>query len=126
MLNYLNSIDPHIKFTVEQPNPEGAIPSQHGRSHTILGHSFNPKVSSISLSVYRKLTHIDRYLDFNSSHHIFAKRALVRALIDRAENVCSDPDILVKEVEHLGKVLCYNNYPQCLIDKQGRSEKVVL
>ena len=37
--------------------------------------------------------------------------------MDRAENVCSDPDILVKEVEHLGKVLCYNNYPQWLIDK---------
>ena len=26
MLNYLNSIDPHIKFTVEQPDEEGAIP----------------------------------------------------------------------------------------------------
>ena len=26
LLNYLNSIDPHIKFTVEQPNVEGAIP----------------------------------------------------------------------------------------------------
>ena len=26
LLNYLNSIDPHIKFTVEQPNTEGAIP----------------------------------------------------------------------------------------------------
>ena len=26
MLNYLNSIDPHIKFTVEQPNVVGAIP----------------------------------------------------------------------------------------------------
>ena len=26
MLQYLNSIDPHIKFTVEQPNIEGTIP----------------------------------------------------------------------------------------------------
>ena len=26
LLDYLNSIDPHIKFTVEQPNVEGAIP----------------------------------------------------------------------------------------------------
>ena len=32
-------------------------------------------------------------------------------------------DILVKEIEHLGKVLHYNNYPQWLIDKQGKSEK---
>ena len=43
--------------------------------------------------------------------------------MDRAENVCSDPDILVKEIEHLGKVLHYNNYPQWLIDKWGKSEK---
>ena len=25
-LQYLNSIDPHIKFTIEQPNAEGGIP----------------------------------------------------------------------------------------------------
>ena len=26
LLQYLNSIDPHIKFTIEQPNTEGGIP----------------------------------------------------------------------------------------------------
>ena len=26
LLKYLNSIDPHIKFTIEQPNAEGGIP----------------------------------------------------------------------------------------------------
>ena len=115
MLNYLNSIDPHIKFTVEQPNMEGAIPFMDTLPQ--------PKGENISVSVYRKPTHTDRYLDFNSSHPISAKKAVVRAVMDRAENVCSDPDILVKEVEHLGKVLCYNNYPQWLIDKWGKSEK---
>ena len=77
-----------------------------------------PKGENISVSVYRRPTHIDRYLDFNSSQPISARKAVVRALMDRAENVCSDPDILAKEVEHLGKVLHYNNYPQWLIDKQ--------
>ena len=81
-----------------------------------------PKGENISVSVYRNLTHTDRYLDFNSSHPISAKKAVVRALMDRAENVCSDPDILVKEIEHLGKVLCYNNYPQWLIDKWDRKK----
>ena len=38
-------------------------------------------------------------------------------------NVCSDPDILAKEMEHLNRVLCYNNYPQWSIDKQGKSDK---
>ena len=118
LLNYLNSIDPHIKFTVEQPNMEGAIP--------FLDTFPQPKVENISVSVYRKLTHTDRYLDFNSSHPISAKKVVVRALMDRTKNVCSNLDILVTEVEHLGKVLCYNNYPQWLIDKWGKSEKKVV
>ena len=65
----------------------------------------------------------DRYLDFKSCHPTSAKRAVVRALMDRAENVCSDPVILAKDMEHLNKVLCYNNYFQWMIDKHGRSEQ---
>ena len=64
LLNYLNSIDQHIKFTVEQPNPEGAIP--------FLATFPQPKGENISVSVYRKPTHTDRYLDFNSNHPISA------------------------------------------------------
>ena len=82
-----------------------------------------PQGEGIAVSVYRTPTHTDRYLDFNSSHPILAKRAVVRALMDRAENVCSDPDILAKEMEHLNRVLCYNNYPQWLINKRGKSDK---
>ena len=98
---------------MEQPNSEGAIPFLD----TL------PKPNEISVSVYRKLTHTDRYLDFKSCHPISAKRAVVRALMDRAENVCSDPVILAKEMEHLNRVLCYNNYPQWMIDKCGKSEQ---
>ena len=67
MLNYLNSIDPHIKLTVEQPNVEGAMP--------FLDTLPQPKGEDISVSVYRKPTHTDRYLDFNSSHPMSAKKS---------------------------------------------------
>ena len=109
MLQYLNSIDPHIKFTVEQPNVEGVIP--------FLDTFSKPKGEDIEISVYRKPTHMDRYLNFNSSHPISAKIAVVRAFMDRANNVCYSPDILAKEVKHLSKVLCYTNYPEWLINK---------
>ena len=66
LLNYLNSIDPHIKCTVEQPNVEGTIP--------FLDTFPQPKGENISVSVYKKLTHTDRCLDFNSSHPISAKK----------------------------------------------------
>ena len=115
MLQYLNYIDPHIKFTIEQPNEDGGI--------HFLDTFPKPKGEGIAVSVYRKPTHTDRYLDFNSSHPILAKRAVVRALMDWAENVCSDPDILAKEMEHLNRVLRYNNYPQWMIDKWGKSDK---
>ena len=107
MLQYLNSIDPHIKFTIEQPNEERGI--------SFLGTFPKPQGKDIAVAVYRKPTHTDRYLDFHSSHPVSAKRAVVRALMDRAENVCSDPDILAREIEHLNKVLHYNNYPQWMI-----------
>ena len=56
MLQYLNSIDPHIKFIIEQPNEEGGIP--------FLDTFPKPKGEGIAVSVYRKPTHMDRFLDF--------------------------------------------------------------
>ena len=47
---------------------------------------------------------------------------MVRAFIDRANNVCSSPDILAKD-EHLNKVLHYNNYLEWLIKKQGKLDQ---
>ena len=56
--------------------------------------------NKIITSVYRKPTHTDRYLDFNSNHPKSAKRAVVvRALTDRAKNVCSSPELLAKEMD---------------------------
>ena len=113
LLNYLNSIDPNIKFTIEPPNEQGAIP--------FLDTFPRPSGNKIITSVYRKPTHTDRYLDFNSNHPKSAKHAVVRALTDRAKNVCSSAELLAKEMDHLGKVLKYNNYPKWMIDQHGRN-----
>ena len=113
LLNYLNSVDSNIKFTVEPPNEQGAIP--------FLDTFPRPSGNKITISVYRKPTHTDRYLDFNSNHPKLAKRAVVRALTDRAKNVCSSPELLAEEMDHLGKVLRYNNYPKWMIDQHGRN-----
>ena len=48
MLQYLNSINPHIKFTIEQPNEEGGIP--------FLDTFPKPQGEGIAVSVYRKPT----------------------------------------------------------------------
>ena len=75
----------------------------------------NPK-EEVLLLQYTENPHTDMYLHFHSSHSISAKTAVVRALMDRVENVCSDPDILAKKMDHLNRVLCYN-YPQWIINQ---------
>ena len=47
---------------------------------------------------------MDRYLDFNSNHPISATPTVVEALSDRAKNVCSSPELLTEEMDHLCKV----------------------
>ena len=113
LLNYPNFINPNIKFTTEPPNDQGAIP--------FLDTFPKPSDNKIIMSVYRKPTHTDRYLDYNSNHPKLAKCAVVRALTDRAKNVCSSPEPLAEEMDHLGKVLRYNNYPKWMIEQGGRN-----
>ena len=85
---HLNSIDPHIKFTIELPF-----------------------LDTLTNTVYRKPIHTDRYLDYNSNHPISAKLSVIQTLIHRAKQVCSTPEFLTKEMDHLHKVLQDNHYP---------------
>ena len=64
---------------------------------------------------------MDGYLDFNSNHPKLSKHAVVGALTNTANNVCSSPELLAEEMDHLGKVLKYNNYPKWMIDQHGRN-----
>ena len=112
---YLNSIDPHIKFPIEQPNGEGGIP--------FLDTFPKHQGEGIAVSIYRKPTHRDRYLDFQFQSPYLGQKSSGKSSNGQAENICSDPDILAKEMEHLNRMLHYNNYPQWLINKWGKSDK---
>ena len=75
---HLNFIDPHIKFTIELPGTDG-LP--------FLDTLTKPTPYSIESTVYRKSTHTDRYLDYNSNHPISAKLSVIQTLIYRAKLV---------------------------------------
>ena len=60
-------------------------------------------------------------MDFNINHPKSAKCAVVRALNDKAKDVCSSPELLAEEMDHLGKVSKYNNYPKWMIDQHSRN-----
>ena len=110
---HLNSIDPHIKFTIELPGTDG-LP--------FLDTLTKPTPNSIESTVYRKPAHTDMYLDYNSNHPISAKLSVIHTLTHRAKQICSTPELLAQEMYHLHKVLQENHYPPQFI-QQGKPQK---
>ena len=82
LLDHINNMDDHIKSTMECPDNEGSIPFLNRKCTPNSNHF-------IHTTVYRKPTHTDKYLDWNSNHSLAAKRSVIQALIHRAKMVCS-------------------------------------
>ena len=65
---------------------------------------------TINHAVFRKPTHIDRYLNYRSFHHPAIKSSVCKTLVSRAYNVC-DKESIAKELDHLNVVLQQNGFP---------------
>ena len=70
--------------------------------------------------MYRKPTHTDQYLQWDSHHHLSAKFSVIHTLSHRAQTVCSNPELLHKEKAHLRNALAQCKYPKWALDKVER------
>ena len=108
-LDHINSIDPAIKFTVRGNLENGAIP--------FLDSLVKPKEdNSLSNTVYQKPTYTDQYLQWDS-HHLSAKYSVIGILTHRAKTVCTAPDFLDEELQHLREALVRCKYPRLASNK---------
>ena len=76
LLQHINSQDLHIQFTVE-PTQQDSLPFLD----TLV--TIQPD-NTFSTTVYRKPTHTDQYLHWDSNHHITAKQSVFNTLAHRA------------------------------------------
>ena len=109
-LQHINSVDPAIKFTVEDNKDYGSIPFLD----TIVKPEEN---GSLSITVYRKPTHTDQYLQWDNHHNLSAKFSVINTPSHRAQTVCSNPELLKQEKEHLRKALTKCKYPKWALNK---------
>ena len=110
LLEHLNSIDNNIKFTCEESKEDGSIP--------FLDILIIPeKEGRLTTTVYRKPTHTDLYLQWDSHHNIPSKYSVIGTLFHRAKTICSSPQHLQKEEQHLTSALKRCKYPTCALNR---------
>ena len=109
-LQHINSVEPATKFTVEDNKEDGSIP--------FLDTIAKPEADgSLSITVYRKSTYTDQYLQWDIHHHLPAKFSVIHTLSHRAQTVCSKPEFLQQEKDHHRKALTKCKYPKWALDK---------
>ena len=108
ILRTINSINDHIQFTAEE------------ESNSCLNYLdlqiFKKEDGSLRFNIFRKPTHTDKYLDFNSDHPLVHKHSVIRALVHRAEKLCDD-EFKKQEMSHISKILQINGYPMNEINR---------
>ena len=70
---------------------------------------------NLETSVYRKPTHTDKYLAFDSHHPICHKKSVTRTLLTRADCLPSSCDSRAKERKYVFDVLKVNGYPNTFL-----------
>ena len=72
---------------------------------------------NLSITVYKKPTHTDQYLQWDSHHNLSAKFNVIHTLSHGAQTVCGNPELHCKEMDHLRKALTQCKYPKWPLDK---------
>jgi len=114
LTEFLNNLDDSgsVKFTYEVET-EGQLPFLD-----LLLKRTNS--GGLKLSVYRKPTHTDQYLNFMSHYPIDHKIGVVRTLLERSQKLVSEPEDKKKEDIHVQDALRTCGYPEWSFQKARR------
>ena len=92
-LEHINSMDPHIQFITEEIRADRTIP--------FLDTLVMPQPDSCLIAtVYKKPTHTDLYLKWDSPHNLAVMISVINTLTHRAKTICSNPQMLKEEEDH--------------------------
>ena len=110
--SHINTVDKYLQLTEEPMSDTRTIPFLD----TLVSAGED---NSLKVHVFRKTTHTDQYLQFDSAHPLEHKLSVVRTLYHRAYTVVSQWDGILKEKEHVAKALSVCGYPKWALEDTG-------
>ena len=106
---HINQVDDNIKFTQEMSR-DNMLPFLDTK--TIVGND-----GSIEFEVYRKPTHTDQYLAFDSHHPLEHKLSVIKTLFHRADSIVTSDTAKRDEQKHLRGALAKCGYQHWAFNK---------
>ncbi len=99
---HINGLDTHIKF-----NSEPEVDNKLAFLDTLVARKAG---GNIIVTVYRKVTHADQYLDFNCHHPLEHRISVVRTLFHLAETTVTEEADLKQEQSQVKSALKQYRY----------------
>ena len=114
-LAHLNAQHPRIQFTTETEH-NGQIAFLDALIH-------RQQDGSIKLTIYRKATHTDQYLDWNSNHHLSQKTGIIQTFKNRIQTLVTDQSDQQKELQHAKRALQRCGHPNWSLKRKAQPSK---
>lgn len=114
LLDYMNAQVSSIRFTMEKE-----VDSSIAFLDTLVHRTPD---SRFVTTVYRKPTHTDQYLAYDSHHPNSVKRGVVKCLFDRAARIVTKPSCTATEKQHVASALVSNGYPSSFIKRATKKK----
>ncbi|XP_023821902.1 uncharacterized protein LOC111949272, partial [Oryzias latipes] len=113
--DHINAVDKNIKFTREDTKDNTLAFLDCA---VIIGED-----RQLQVEVYRKPTHTDQYLLFDSNHPLQHKLGVIRTLQHRAQEVPTSSDGKKKEKQHIHQALRTCGYPKWAFTRSQHTGK---
>ena len=111
-LEHLNRQHPRIKFTTEVQK-EGKISFLATLVHVLPD-------NSTKITIYRKATHTDQYLDFQSNHHLKQKIGIISTFEHSIEKLVTKEEDKKNEIKHVKKALKRCGHPKWSLNRKKK------
>ena len=116
-LEHLNKQHPRLKFTTEMQENEKISFLE------ALVHVLSDRTTKIS--IYRKATHTDQYLNFDSNHHVKQKIGIISTFKHRIETLISTEEDKKTELNHVKKALKRCGHPNWSLNRKTNNKNKI-